>query len=173
MWMHIHTTWSSSPKLKMGASLQFHTNKWRFLIFCHQHSDGGWNDNKWGPLEELLAIKGNRESQYTTPVSLTKLKQITPTFIAYYPANEDDLFIIIIVIHLFDHHWPQIPMTSITSFPVCKHSRRGVSVAEVNWRLLWLFLLVWLYVCVLLLFTLISLAKLCWQLIFQTCYFHS
>lgn len=77
-------------------------------VFCrpHQHSDGGWNDNKWAPLDELLAIKGNREPQYSTPVSPAKLKQITPTSIAYYAANENDLFIIIILIHLFDHHWP-------------------------------------------------------------------
>ena len=101
-----------------------------FFIFRHPHqrSDGGWNDNKWEPLEELLAIKGNREPQYTTPVSLTKLKQITPTSIAYYAANEDDLFIIIILIHLFDHHWPPISMTSITSFPVCKHGWRWMSL---------------------------------------------
>lgn len=77
-----------------------------FFIFCHPHqcSDGGWNDNKWAPLEELLAIKGSGEPQYTTPVSLAKLKQITPTFIAYYVANEDNLFIITKLIHLFDHH---------------------------------------------------------------------
>lgn len=101
-----------------------------FFIFRHphQHSDGGWNDNKWEPLEELLAIKGNREPQYTTPVSLTKLKQITPTSIAYYAANEYDLFIIIFLIHLFDHHWPPISMISITSFPVCKHGWRWMSL---------------------------------------------
>lgn len=100
-----------------------------FIIFCHPHqsSDGGWNDNKWAPLEELLAIKGNREPQYATPVSPAKLKQITPTSIAYYAANEDNLFIIIILIHLFDHHWAPISMTYITSFPVCKHGRRWVS----------------------------------------------
>lgn len=94
-------------------------------IFCqpHQHSDGGWNDNKWAPLEELLAIKGNREPQYTTPVSLAKLKQITPTSTAYYAPNENDLFIIIILIHLFDHHRPAISMVSIASFPVCKHDK--------------------------------------------------
>lgn len=94
-------------------------------IFCkpHQHSDGGWNDNKWAPLEELLAIKGNREPQYTTPVSLAKLKQITPTSTAYYAPNENDLFIIIILMHLFNHHWPAISMVSIASFPVCKHDQ--------------------------------------------------
>lgn len=68
-----------------------------FFIFGRprQRSSRGWNDNKWEPLEELLAIKGNREPQYTTPVILTKLKQITSTSIAYYAANEDGLFIII------------------------------------------------------------------------------
>lgn len=54
------------------------------------------------PLEELLAIKSNREPQYATPVSPAKLKQITSTSIAYYEANEENLFIIIILIHLFD-----------------------------------------------------------------------
>lgn len=51
-----------------------------YFIFRHPHwwTDGGWNDNKWEPLEELLTIKANREPQYTTPVSLAKLKQITP-----------------------------------------------------------------------------------------------
>lgn len=77
------------------------------LIFRYpyQCSDGGWNDNKWEPLQELVAIKGNREPQYTTPVSLAKLKQITPTSIAYYEANDNNLFIITFLIHLFDHGW--------------------------------------------------------------------
>lgn len=57
------------------------------------------------PLEELVAIKGNREPQYTTPVSPAKLKQITPTSIAYYGANDNNLFIIRFLIHLFDHGW--------------------------------------------------------------------
>lgn len=52
-----------------------------------------------------MAIKGNREPQYTTPVSLAKLKQITPTSIAYYEANDNNLFIIRFLIHLFDHGW--------------------------------------------------------------------
>lgn len=68
--------------------------------------DGRWNDNKWEPLEELLAIKGNTEPQYTTPVSRAKLKQIASTSIAYYAANYDDIFIIIILIRLFDHCRP-------------------------------------------------------------------
>lgn len=49
-----------------------------YFAIPHQHSNRGWNDNKWEPLQELLAIKGNRDPQYTTPVSLAKLKQITP-----------------------------------------------------------------------------------------------
>lgn len=73
--------------------------------YPYQCSDGGWNDNKWEPLQELVAIKGNREPQYTTPVSLAKLKQITPTSIAYYEANDNNLFIIRFLIHLFDHGW--------------------------------------------------------------------
>lgn len=52
-----------------------------------------------------MAIKGNREPRYTTPVSLAKLKQITPTSIAYYEANDNNLFIIRFLIHLFDHGW--------------------------------------------------------------------
>lgn len=137
-WAHVHTHRNTqtvnppSPTPNKGASVQFHTNKWCFLFFFiihhpQQSRDGGWNDNKWAPLEELLAIKGNREPQYATPVSPAKLKQITPTSIAYYAANEDNLFIIIILIHLFDHHWAPISMTYITSFPVCKHGRRLVS----------------------------------------------
>lgn len=106
-----------------------------YFAILHQHSKRGWNDNKWEPLEELLAIKGNRDLQYTTPVSPAKLKQITPTSVAYYPANKNDLFIIIILIHLFDHHFSPICMTSITSFPVCKHDKCHELEVKVSKRL--------------------------------------
>lgn len=124
----IHTPQQTSSTPDKGASLTFHTNKYfLFSTYFAIPISGGWNDNKWVPLEELLAIKGNREPQYTTPVSLAKLKQITPTSIAYYEANENNLFIITILIHLFDHHWHPGFMASITSFPVGKYSRKWMN----------------------------------------------
>lgn len=130
LWANTHILHAYAQVLThaRGSSLKPNTNASRpfCLIFCYSYqcSDGGWNDNKWVPLEELVAIKGNREPQYTTPVSLAKLKQITPTSIAYYGANDNNLFIIRIFIHLFDHGWhPVFIFPPIASFPVCKHDR--------------------------------------------------
>lgn len=66
------------------------------------------------PLEELVAIKGNREPQYTTPVSLAKLKQITPTSIAFMELmtiiylSLDSSFIYLIMVGIQFSYFPPL-----------------------------------------------------------------